>query len=251
MRLAQKGGRCSVSAQHSPIRDVSQRGFTMMEIVLAVTLLAIILSVSYSGITSIITSKQLLDDRRDQLVMANSVLNRMTRELQLAFSGVAVLPRPDEDKDKKIASSICLIGDENMLGNDKRGDVIRFVALEGGQYLPDGGSHSGLVQIMYRVEEDPERKPNEPERYLLIREETPVIRPFDRAYEKMMVFPITNRIISMQLRYYDTNSQKWYGKWGDGERNDLPARVEIIMELMSPRGVLQRFATQVPLRRPA
>ena len=39
------------------------------------------------------------------------------------------------------------------------------MALEGGQYLPDGGTHSGVVQITYRVDKDPEARSGEEPRY--------------------------------------------------------------------------------------
>lgn len=226
----------------------SNHGFTLIEIVIAISILAVILSVTYSALTQIIRSKNVLDDRRDLNIMAHSVIQRVSKELQHAYSGIGLLPRPNESNDKSLPSNINLIGETKQLANRKRGDSIRFIALEAGQYLPDGGTHSGLVQIMYRVEEDPENKNLDPPRYVLVREETPVIRPNEKAFAKMMIFPITEDLVSLSIRYYDGEELEWANNWGKEKRVKLPVQVELTMELASPRGEIHKFVTAVPLR---
>jgi prepilin-type N-terminal cleavage/methylation domain-containing protein len=229
-------------------RILASRGFTLLEITMALSLLSFIAILGYSTVFSLVESKKVLDDQRDARFIANAVLSRLTRELQSAFSGVPLLPSRDSVNlaNAQPQQSINLIGKEETLPNGEPGANIRFVALEAGQYLPDGGTHSGLVQIEYRVAEDPDDPTRQ--RYILVRDETPVTRPFDKAYAKTMTFPITKELISFRLRYYDPGDEQWVTEWGSEGRVKLPGAIEFSVTLRSQAGVLSRFVSAVPLR---
>ncbi len=230
------------------IKKNYHNGFTLIEIVISIAILAVIMSVTYSAMTQIIRSKNVLDDRRELNSMAYAVLNRMVREFQLAYSGIGLLPNKGDVDGKQRPGNVNLIGEPISLSNGKHGDKVTFMALEGGQYLPDGGTHSGLVQLTYRVEENPDAANSETQTYLLIREETPVIRPFDKAFGKTMIFPIIDRIVSLEYRYYDSEEEKWVSEWKENENPGLPTQLELRLELLSPNGELNSFVTTVPLR---
>ena len=57
-------------------------GFTLVELVIAISILSVILTVAYSSLSYIIRTKKLLDDRRDVSAVANAVLLRVSREIQ-------------------------------------------------------------------------------------------------------------------------------------------------------------------------
>ena len=134
----------------------SSLGFTLIEVVISLVILSVVVGIVYLALNNIVLTKEILDDRRDSDRIADAIINRISRELQLAFSGIALLIHPDSEKQSQLSSKINLVGIESSLDNGEPGDMISFVALEGGQYLPDGGAHSGVVQITYRVAEDPE-----------------------------------------------------------------------------------------------
>lgn len=225
----------------------SSSGFTIIEVILVLAILAVVLGITYSALSGIMRSKQILDDLRDSRVIANSILNRMTRELQLAASRTPLLP-PEENLDEIRSSRINLIGEKRSMGQDRSGDSITFLALEGGQYMPDGTTHSGLVQITYRVEEDPEGDSFDDQLFYLIREEVPYIRPYEDAYEQKMVFPITKRLRNLSFRYYDINEGRWVDTWGEDPLDQLPSMVQFYVEIASPQNRVERFVTTVPLR---
>jgi len=227
----------------------NQAGFTLIEVIMAIAILAIILSITYSGLNQILRSKSLLDDRRENAAMAHAVLDRMTREFQLAYSGQGLLPRKDDENQQRMPSDFNMIGEQKGLSNGKRGDTIVFMALEAGQYLPDGGTHSGLVQLIYRVEENPEIADTAPTKtYLLIREETPVITPLEKAFSKSMIFPVTENLVSLEYRYFDTEEDKFIDSWNPEQNRKLPSQLEFKMELLSPKGELTTVITTVPMR---
>lgn len=223
-------------------------GFTLIEIVISISILSIILTITYSAMTQILRSKNLLEDRRELNSMAYAVLNRLTREYQLAYSGIGLLPKRDDPKGIQSPSDYNLVGEQKQLSNGKRGDTIIFLALEGGQYLPDGGTHSGLVQLTYRVEEDPEKADQMPKRYLLIREETPLIRPFEKAFTKTMIFPVVDNVVSLRYRFYEQEKEEFLEEWDPEENRKLPSQLEVSLELISPAGDISSYVTTVPLR---
>lgn len=223
-------------------------GFTIIEVVLAISILAIIMSVTYSVLSQIVRTKQMLDDSREVKAIVNSILIRMTREIQLARAGFPLLPDPDKI-DQPNKPSVNLIGESIRLPNDLSGDRLTFLAAQGGQYLPDGTSHSGDVQITYRVEEDPEQKGNPQRTFYLIREEIPYMRSAEKAYQQGMVFPVTNKLVSLSFRFFDPKSSKWVSSWGTNSSYvKLPKLVEFEVRVKSQNGTIESFKTAVALR---
>ena len=220
-------------------------GFTLIEIILAITILAFIFVITYSALTAIITTKKALDDSRDVTTVASSVLTRLGRELQLAYAQSPLMP-PRDRLDQFAPPRINLRGESKLLDSGKHGDSLTFLALEGGQYLPDGGTHSGLVQITYRIEHDPENP--KADTYSLVREETPYTRPFDKAYQKSMIFPITDSLISLHFRYFSFDAQEWSTTWGDDKNNGLPSIIALTVVLRSPNGKNEEYSTSVALQ---
>lgn len=223
-----------------------QNGFTLIEMVISLAILGIMMTIGYSSLGSIMRAKEALDESRDTRAIADAVLKRLSREIQLAVNGLALIP--DQDKlEQPNSSKVNLIGNSEQIdGVDA--DTLSFLALEGGQYLPDGGSHSGIVQITYRGAKDPERGNDPKAPLLLIREEIPYIRPFKRAYEKVMVFPITDALISLSFRYFDPESTDWVTSWGTEKRLGLPRMIKLELQLRSPRGHIETYTTVLPLR---
>ncbi len=224
----------------------TQAGFTLLEVVLAVAILVVVMTLTYSTMTQMIGVKKVLDDNRDISFIANSILQRMTRELQLAYKNQSGLIQPEDNRDPEITKDSILKGEKGDAPSGAAGDQITFLALEGGQYMPDGGTHSGVVQISYRLAEDPDA-PRGGDTFYLVREEIPDIRPREKAFENKMVFPVTKNLVALRFRYYDKNEQQWVDDWGKPPRVNLPAIVEFSVSLKSPTGTIQTFTTAVPL----
>jgi len=228
-------------------RTRSSAGFTLIEITIAVAILGTMLFVGYSALSNISWGKKTIDDRRELRLTAASVLSRLTRELQLSFGQLPLLP-PRDNLAKPYPSTVVLIGEPGTLENGAPGDSLTFLALEGGQYLPDGGRHSGVVQITYRVEPDPQDKGGGKEELFLVREETPLIAPPKRAYGQTMTFPITDAVTALEFRYYDGEKDEWVDSWGIEGREGLPKLIRFSLTLRSPLGDSQTFSTIVAIR---
>ncbi len=220
-------------------------GFTLIEVVIAISLLSVILVTLYSSLDKIIETKNILDDRRDTTTIASAVLGRITRELQLSYAQSVLMP-PMNDQNKKYPPRVSLVGEPRVMEQGRKGAIITFLALEGGQYLPDGGTHSGLVQITYRTEPNPEDKSGETS--YLVREEIPYTRPFEKAYKKAMIFPISHSVVSLDLKYHGEQSEEWSATWGDEKRLGLPNMVKLSLTVRSPLGKNESYLTTVALR---
>lgn len=226
-------------------------GFTLIEVIIAISILSMILSIAYSALNQIISSKRMLDDRRDAGLIADAVLLRMTRELQLIYldeTGRVLLLPPRDKVDEKVPPNATIIGEPSKLDNGEPGDSIKFLALEGGQYLPDGGTHSGIVQISYRVEPDPDQQRGSQATYYLIRDETPYKTDPKEAYKDSMIFPVTANLVSLGFEYYDQEKEEWATTWGEENKRKLPSMIRFSISMRSPAGVVETYATAVPIR---
>lgn len=218
-------------------------GFTFVEVVIAISILAVIMSISYGALMQIIRAKKLLDDTRDVKSIADSIIIRFGGELQLAVrSGGEVMPPPNK-------LSTPYPGLPHLVGTAKRGpddtslDSISFIAQNAGQYVPDGGTHNGLIQINYRAEKDPENPDSKS--YLLIRDEIPYKHPYDAAYKKIMTFPITKNLVSLRFRYYTIADSAWHDSWGDIQHNQLPNMVKFVFRIRSELGNISEYESAV------
>lgn len=222
------------------------RAFTFLEVTLAISILAVVMSVAYTALSQIIRTKKLLDDIRDNKNIADAILIRVSRELQMVYSGPgSELMPPRNNLTKPYLGGPRVLGkpEQDLDGNHK--DSIEFSALEGGQYIPEGKTHTGVVQIWYRVEKDPKNK--ESSTYTLVRDETPHLPDFAAAYKKTMVFPITDRLVSLQFRYFDDRNDVWVDSWGTMPRVYLPRIVRFTVAVQSPLGRVDSYSTSISI----
>lgn len=230
----------------------SHKGFTLIEVVIAISILAVIMGTAYSAINQIISSKKILDDKRDLSLTATAIIRRLGKELQLITA----------DKPLLFASTASTTASLVFLGSAKGGaasdydDSLTFIAMEGGQYLPDGGTHTGLVQITYRLAKDPEATRGNV--YSLVREEIPYATlpnntdskawadAVKKAFSKKMIFPVAENVTAFTLKYYDLVQNQWLNEWGVNQK-DVPALIYYSISLVSPLGNTETYATAVPV----
>ena len=223
------------------------RGFTLLELVLSIAILGMIMFVCYSSIRQLIRSREVVNDNREGGALADAILSRMTRELQLAYwdDSKVLLLGLVKGESGKTGGNAALLGESNDGAGKERSDTITFRAREAGQYLPDGGGHTGIVQISYRLEPDPDSPRMEPPSMLLIRDEIPDINPEKEAYKRAMTFPVASNVISLGFQYYDAQADHWVESWGDDHPRTLPAIIRFEIAIRTPSGRIERYSTSV------
>lgn len=226
----------------------NEDGMTLLELIVALSLFAIIAATAFSALMQIMSASKALDDERDVGMISNAVLSRLSRELQLMTPDGSLLPPAQSLKNVPGRNEDCRGTPETLKGG-RSGDTITFIAEEAGQYVPDGQTHNGLVQITYRVEPVPgEENPKDEEIFYLIRDEVPVISPPANAYQLRMTFPITKRLVGLKFRYFDEERDEWTDTW-DETRAYLPTIIHFVLKLRSPAGKVHTYASDLAIKR--
>jgi type II secretion system protein J len=222
----------------------SSRGFTLIELIFAITILASVLTVMYSSFYSLLRTVKALDEKREAQVRASTVLGRIVRELQLAHDDDQSPLLPPRSRIGQPEGKVVFFrGEQGTTPQGKRGDTLTFVARGAAQYLP-GRPDTGAVQVSYRVEPDPER----PGGAYLVREEVPLITPPEKAYEEALIFPVTKHLVSLEARYYDQDSERWSSQWDESAPNRIPMLIHLTLELASEQGRVERYSTTIAPR---
>ncbi|MCB0328917.1 MAG: prepilin-type N-terminal cleavage/methylation domain-containing protein [Bdellovibrionales bacterium] len=224
-------------------------GFTLLEVILAIVVMTIMLGLTYTSMESILRAKKVIEDEQEIERLELVLVRRLSREFQLAYSGIPRLP-PQDDLKTRYSASESMLGEEGDMPNGQPGDAITFVAISAGQvFLEDKLSNTGIVQIKYSLKEDPEREPREDYPvYSLVREEIPFERPFEKAYAKAIRFPLMDFAEGFMLEYFDVEKEVWVRVWGDEEHKDLPAMLRFSIFVRTPEGKPKKIQATVPLR---
>lgn len=218
----------------APLGPNRERGLTLVEVIFALAILSFMVSVNYKILTGVIKSRQLIDDRREGMYIANSVLNRLSREIQLAVKRPLAPPpgTPNGAAAPGAGPQPVLLGQSGIDGT-----TLTFQAKDAGQHIPDGGTHSGIVQIKYSVKEDTEQKWTTNGNLLLVREEFPNIKtPAGAPPSKPLVFPITYNLKALSFRFFDSRTNEWTEEWVGQNATRLPKIIEFTITLRSPAG---------------
>ncbi|MEY4667508.1 MAG: hypothetical protein RL518_207 [Pseudomonadota bacterium] len=222
-------------------------GFTLIEVALALGILSVMVLLNYNMITTLVESKMEIDDQRDAVFVANSVLTRLTRELQLAAKDPKLPPPCDTTSTNATTrqTAVLLSPDGNQSGD--KGPMLTFTAIEGGQHIHDGSSHSGAVRISYRVEPDPDQKGTDSPGLSLVRDEIPNRPPFDLACKDAILFPITNRLVDLRFMFFDKKAAEWTEQWSGARASNLPDIIQFTVRLKSDKGRVTSYTSAVRL----
>jgi prepilin-type N-terminal cleavage/methylation domain-containing protein len=231
----------------SPHKKASQSGFTLIEVILAIAILGVMFTLNYQILRGIVTAKELVEDRRDAMYIANSLITRLSRELQLAVaiprrhrlfncpeSPIGAqqqeLPPPDAQSEGEGSSQF-------FLGASKEnGSSVQFMAKGAGQQTADASGQTGVVMLKYSVVQDPERRAERNAPLMLIRSETPSSGQLLKDCAHEMRFPITANLISFNMRFFDSKMKTWIEEWDVQRSSRLPNIIEFTVSLITPKG---------------
>lgn len=228
------------------IRKIStsqQSGFTLVEVAIAIGILAVMSVLNYNMIINFVETKSEIDDQRELVFVANSILGRLTKELQLAVK-TPKLPPPCDNPTAQRQNAV-MLGQNSGMGPD--GPTLVFSAKDAGQHIHNGNSHSGTVQITYKVAQDPEQRGSKDGGMLLIRDEIPNRPPFDLACKDAIRFPITKRLVNLEFKFFDKNSAEWTNEWSGQRAANLPDIIQFTLSLKSDKGRISTYTSAVSL----
>jgi general secretion pathway protein J len=222
------------------------RGFTLIELVVAITVLAFVTILLYGAISSMKTSRDGLARIQDRYREGRVAMARITRDLQSAYISQHVPISP-----ALVVEKTAFVGKVSIPGH--RVDFNAFSNVQ-----RDRGAHvSDQIEVSYFASDDPEH----PATYDLVRRTSEY--PDNEPGKGGRVEVLATDIDLFELEYLDPTTSLWTETWdttqATGQINRLPLQVRIRLVLKQgnrsksddSRGML-KFATTVsiPIQQP-
>lgn len=182
-----------------------QSGFTLVEVLVTVSITAVLLSTVYGIFTGVSNARKRVESEGRGYHLARVLSNRMAREIRSTY-----WQKDHEGTD--------FFGDSDNTGNST-------LELSTTAASPLGRSAGGIARIRYSLEED--RREGE-RQWRLIRREAPL---FDTEFDRREGQRLSDAVELFELRYYD--GDRWVEQWDAALRGRLPQLVEIRMEIMA------------------
>jgi general secretion pathway protein J len=207
----------------SPLQQQSQttnKGFTLIEVLLAVFIASIVLSVLYASFFQVLKAKEKVEEELELYHEARIVFSKMTKDLVTAF------PRGSVNSDFSNIASPFFIGSED--GNNSS---LTFTSLS--RRPSQDARESDQTEISYFLEPVEDA----PDLFALIRRDNPTIGN-DKGGTQ---YPISERIVGFKVSYlgaasFESENQELAFEWNSDETTSLPAAVNINLTMRSPRG---------------
>jgi general secretion pathway protein J len=214
------------------------RGMTLLEVVIAVAIIAMISLLLYGAFDAITRGKRTESMRADRSRQGREAMSRIVREMSAAYVSLhAPLSQ------SQLIRRTVMVAERNSSGD--RVDFASFAH----RRLDQGATESDQAEIGYFVTRDPNV---EGKADLVRREQTPIdLEPRSGGSTQVMAEDIE----SFELRYFDAITGQWLETWdttqSTGQFNRLPYQVKVTLVLKGIKeGPPLRFQTKfiVPVR---
>ncbi len=228
----------------------SERGLTLIELVVVAVLIAILSGILYQTLNGIIRARDSSDGLRISDQTAHYIFTRLSNEL--SGRGFIALNQKAEGEDGAAPPSAASAAPSYLLGVNARSgesdqDTLRFVSANAAQPFVNGPANFGLVEVQYHLDEDPNAAPSslEEKTYTLVREEEPAaVTSSDLVKKRRIILPVAENITSLNFRYL--KGGEWKEEW-KSSNPPLPEAIEIAIKIKIPNGRTQTYRTAVPI----
>ena len=192
-----------------------QRGFTLVEIMVAVAVAALLLSTIYGVFQTVAGAKQRLDQEGENYHIARVIFDRLSRELRSAYFPAK--------------------GGRFEGGTNEQGET--YLSFTTTASTPLSGAGVGEVSYLLQLDRD-----NPAGRKVLDRSE----RGLNSAEEVSQSYRIASGIEQLTLRFYDDGT--WLDQWPTSAQAKTPRAIEISL-LMEVGDTLVPFRTTLELQK--
>lgn len=215
-----------------------QRGFSMMEIMIAVGLVSIIGAMLYGGISRSIDTKEQIEQISDRYDEVRIAMNRMATEISMAYLS------DHYNREERRTKTLFREDEEGA------GERLVFTSFSHARRVRDARESDQNV-LAYWVDTDPYDSSYQS----LLRREKPRID--ERTGEDLLddaeahTDVLCSRVHDVVFDYWDETDKEWDEEWDSDslERaNKLPPRVRIKMTVDGEDGAQQTFVTQAEIQ---
>lgn len=195
-------------------------GFTLLEVMLTLGILASILAMIYGILYATLKTRQKVDDAMGRQKLVPALFKVMEEDFTTAF-----LPNTD---------SQFFVGKDQVFGSTPV-DRIDFVAART-SFDPETQSIADLTEVGYQLK----RNDDFPEWYRLLRREDPFVD--NDPLTGGTLTELHDKVISLDVRYFD--GKDWLKAWDSKEKKGLPQGVRIDVTLIPVIGDMEEAAIQ-------
>ncbi len=231
-------------------------GFTMVELVIVVSLLAVLTLILYTTLANLTRGKRVIEEKRVAVQSARYVLSRISNELSSRFNQTLSSELSGDSSNQPdpagaARSNSFMIG-ENSNDGDSDTDALRFVTAVGSRSSASTGG--GIVEVSYSLRKQQPQMGEHPvqgephQTFSLLREERPA-GITDNEIQKATAsrtIAIAENVVSLNFRF--RSRDEWKDEWKAGTFG-FPEAVEISVAFRDGAGKLESFRTAVALSR--
>ena len=217
-----------------PRRRSAQTGFTLIEVTLAVAILAFLTTIMWGSFSQSVTSKRNIEASQDRMHTLRIALLRMAREIEMAYQSGAENPSLPEPRTRFVGTA--------------RSDVdeLTFSSFAH-QRLRGGLTESDTTLIGYYGERDPDDR-----RILnLMRRETRRLQAEDPKLTPGESYILCPNVAKVKFSYYDFQRKEWASDWttvGANKLDYLPSHVRITLTVIDERGQEVAYSTDARIQ---
>ena len=223
----------------------NQRAFTLLEVLVALFIFAIVLSTLYAAYIGTFKNIEETESQADIYEMARIALERMVEDLESVYMPQSQSEEASEEKEET-SSQIQFEGTIAEV-NGRRADSLRFIS-RAHLVFDEDEKRAGTAEVAYYVTEGNEEEEEE-EGLTLYRSDTPSFEQSQASGTGGWV--LCDRLYSVQFSYHDNEGDS-HDSWeatGEDDENRLPSAVSILLEFINPADPESpiKFMTRVAL----
>ena len=206
---------------------LQQHGFTLVELLVAVALIATVLAMAYGSYFAISGSARACSSRIALSEQGRKTLEHIARHVRCSYAGSVgdntedAEARSDQGEAEPVGSVSCFSGDADA----PDGEILHLITTSG--LSAEKGPTGGLFEVVYRFDRRRDELALSLVRFVAAAREAK-----ERDWRL-----IADEIESIDLAFFD--GEQWLGRWDSRDRRELPRAVRI--EISGENESLQRY----------
>jgi general secretion pathway protein J len=218
----------------------AHRGFTLIEVMMAVVIVAIMATLVWSSFGRLLNVSRELGDAGDHWHGVRVAMNRIAREVSAAFISDNYDPNRFRQDDPRSRPTLFVIEDRGDRGR------LAFTAFVNRRlYMDEKVSDQAVVE--YFVDRDRDGRT-----HLFRRQKNILDGDWDRGGE---VAILIEDVAGFQVEWWDPERERWMNEYDTRRREQherIPSRIRVHVRAVDPDGVERTYTTQtrVMLTRP-
>jgi general secretion pathway protein J len=211
-----------------------QSGFTLIEVMLALAILAFITTIMWGSFSQTATDKRAVEAAQDRLHTVRVALTRMSREIEMAFLS-------DNENTALLERRAFFVGSSH-------GDVDELsFSTFAHQRLRGGLAEGDTAVVSYFGERDPDDR-----RILnLMHRETRRLQAEDPKTIAGEAYVLCPDVARVKFAYYDHKKKEWVSDWTTLDASGaqyLPTHVRITLTVLDERGQEVSYSTDARIQ---